>query len=181
MSQKKNITSILALLVALASLAVAAFACYRTWNLQQDYEARLAAMERSLTQLPQESAPVSDAGYECYSNLFVGEWTFENNALCLSTAHAQVLSAPEVTVNTAQTVLYINGEVFLTEDHVMSPGEASDSYTLELENAEYLLPELVEGDMIDLWLEVTLSDGQTLSASGGSWDYQDGCLQLTVG
>ena len=43
------------------------------------------------------------------------------------------------------------------------------------------MPEMESDYQLDLWLVVTLTDGQTLTSSGGSWYHSDQGLMMVVG
>lgn len=122
-----------------------------------------------------------------YCSLAIGDWSVNNGHLVLSSCHLQV-QLPQVTMDgkaarcqVTKLILRHNGEPLRTHWVTLNPGEASGCYGLDVENLSLLLPRLEEGDALELWLEVTLSDDQILTAIGGSWDYLDGELQLTAG
>lgn len=299
MSKKRTTTSLLALFVALLSLAVAALSFLRMQQLQEDYEAKLAEMEAIHAQLRQEiehtatesAAPDSiradlknwdltavpwydNSGasvtltaipatyqpgltaeflvtlegetaaripcswngtaftataeltardgysYQCllnsgdttreillasadnpadtlavylaqslhsYCSLMLGDWSTDGDQLNLSSCYLQA-QLPQITADgrtagceVSKLTLRLGEEVLRTHWVTLNPGEASHCYELNLENLSFLLPALEEGDHLELWLEITVSDGQLLTAAGGSWDYLDGNLQLTAG
>ena len=113
-------------------------------------------------------------------------WLDDGSAVTLASAYVQVqlprLSAQgALTAEKAQLVLYRNSEEVSRTDITLQPGEAAGSYELELSGQSIPLPELAEDDYLDLWLEVTLSDGRTLSTAGASWFSGPDGLFLVVG
>lgn len=122
-----------------------------------------------------------------YCNLILGDWSVSDRSLVIASCRLQA-QLPQLTPSgrpsscqVTKLTLRQNGEVLRTHWVTLRPGEASNSYELSMENLTFLLPGLEEGDHLELWLEVTLSDGQILSAAGGGWDYADGRLQATAG
>ena len=89
--------------------------------------------------------------------------------------------ALELDLEKAQLVLYRNSEEVSRTDITLQPGEAPGSYELEISDQTVPLPELEEDDYLDLWLEVTLSDGRTLSTAGAGWFSSPDGLFLVVG
>lgn len=81
----------------------------------------------------------------------------------------------------ARLVLAFNGEevdsVKLDTDDAPDAG----TYTLSIAGTEFTVPAMEDDQQVELRLDVTLSNGQLLSAVGGSWFYNDGSLMLTVG
>ena len=64
---------------------------------------------------------------------------------------------------------------------VMIPQTEDSTICFALTETAFEIPELEEGSQLDLWLEVTLSDGQTLTHSGSSWFFFEGMLIQAVG
>ena len=121
-----------------------------------------------------------------YCNMMVDSWLDDGSAITLTSAYIQVqlprLSAEgELTAEKAQLVLYRNSEEVSRTDITLQPGEAPGSYELEISDQTVPLPELEEDDYLDLWLEVTLSDGRTLSTAGAGWFSSPDGLFLVVG
>ena len=63
----------------------------------------------------------------------------------------------------------------------MPAGESAGSYELTLEDVTFDMPKMKDDDQLDLWLEVTLSNGEAITSNGGSWFYSDDALNLMVG
>ena len=193
---KKNILSVIALILALISLALCGMTISAAWDMADRYDAQLAwmderyaSLESRLTALEaQPESPISTeptptevpAENIAYCNLIIGDWTFENSKLTISTAFAQVL-AENTALNSAVIVLQVNGEAFSAELIEMAPGEATDSYELDLSELSFDMPLLSDGDSVELLLVITLSDGRTLVSCGGSWEYLEENLQMIAG
>lgn len=186
---KKNIISVLALVLALASLLLAGFTWLTARNQAEDYTARLEKLETELLQLQSQTAetlPPSDPSTdteteEAYCSLHLGDWTCNGDMLVLSVAYAQVLTVPELPLTGAALVLELNGNAVSSTVLKMNPGEASDSYELDLAGFSLALPELATGDHLELHLEAILSDGTVLTAVGGTWDWENGQLLMVAG
>ena len=121
-----------------------------------------------------------------YCNMLVDSWLDTQDTLTLTSAYIQVQlprisRSTDLTVTEARLVLQKKGEEARHHDITLNPGVGRDSYELELTDTAFSLPEMVDDDYLDLWLEVTLSDGQTLSASGASWYKTSDGLFLVVG
>ena len=78
-------------------------------------------------------------------------------------------------------MLKLNGEEVDRKDVSFSAGEGDGSFEAALTDQSFTMPAMEEDYQLDLWLEVTLSTGNTISVSGGSWYFSDGQLQLAVG
>lgn len=136
--------------------------------------------------------PVSDlpvyleSSLASYCNMMVDSWLDDGSAVTLTSAYIQVqlprLSTEgTLTAEKARLVLYCNSKEVSRTDITLQAGEAAGSYELELSDQAIPLPELAEDDYLDLWLEITLSDGRTLSTAGASWYNGPDGLFLVVG
>lgn len=136
---------------------------------------------------PVEDMPVYlESSLASYCNMLVDSWLDSEAGVTLTAAYIQVqlprLSADgELTAQKAQLVLYHNSEEYSRTDITLEPGEGAGGYELEISDLSISLPELGEDDYLDLWLEVTLSNGQTLSTAGASWYNGTDGLFLVVG
>lgn len=118
--------------------------------------------------------------------LSVEDWSISDNTLSITGGTAEIqlplMSANEETISCSgiNLVLQLDGEE-LERKSVMVPQTAQTTFQVPLSHAEFAIPELEEGNQLDLWLEVTLSDGQTLHHSGSSWFCYEGELMQAVG
>ena len=122
-----------------------------------------------------------------YCNLIVNDWEeAEGNQLLLTGACAQAqlpLIAPggSVRIVTANLVLRLNGADSTLVPIQLNPSEVAGSFDLTITGGKLPMPELQEGDLLELYLVVHLSDGRNLQAFGISWQRSDGELISAVG
>ena len=132
-----------------------------------------------------ESCVYLASGLNVYCNMFVEGWTQEDSQLTLTTGYAQVqlprISGHSVDYKASDLVLRIGDKELQRVSVTMPKGEAEGSYEIVLENIQFEMPELEDDQQLDLWLEVTLTDGQILTYNGCSWFISDGALALSVG
>ena len=82
----------------------------------------------------------------------------------------------------ANLVMTLDGQEIGRIPLVMAPGEADRSYDATVTDLSFTVPEEIgEGQQLVLRLEAELTNGQTLTAQGGSWTAQDGIYSSTVG
>ena len=122
-----------------------------------------------------------------YCGMMVEESNAEGDKLTLVSGYAQVQlprigqTSDPVAISNAQLILETDGKEIARCDVNMVPGETPDRYAAEIAGISFTAPVLEEGQQMDIRLEVTLNDGQTLKASGGSWFSANGKLNLVVG
>lgn len=58
---------------------------------------------------------------------------------------------------------------------------AMGTYDLEIKNVTFSVPDMEDDQQLALTIEITLTDGQVLTAPGGTWFYTDGQVALAVG
>lgn len=126
----------------------------------------------------------SSLSASCILNLY--DTQASASALTLSAAAAEV-QLPKLTATGdpaactgAALVLQLNG-ADLERKALTIPQEASDPLILDASGVTFSVPELEEGSQLDLWLEVTLSDGQVLTHFASSWYFAEGELIQAVG
>ena len=81
----------------------------------------------------------------------------------------------------AVLVMTSDGEEVGSAQLKLEDAPDAGSYTLSITGTAFTVPALEDDHRVELRLDVTLSNGQTLSAMGGSWIYNDGKLLLAAG
>ena len=167
-----------------------------------DVNARLDALTtenlRLQEQLSNQGAPTTQPQdpYEweepvvgAVSKLMVSGWEAENGRLVLTEGHAMV-SLPVNGLNGQTPGIQSSRLVMRMDQQLQECGSASlnlvsqeDPFVFEssLNGVSMELPQLEDGQMVDVWLEVVLSDGQTLVSLPASWYMVEGILELVVG
>ena len=126
----------------------------------------------------------SSLGYNC--TLMINGWESDMAKLKLTDAHLQVnlpLLATDggAKIQSTALVMRLGIEEVSRKELTMTEGEGEGSFELTLQNYSLTLPEMQENDQVDLWLEVTLSDGQVLLSATSSWYLAEGKLSLVAG
>lgn len=122
-----------------------------------------------------------------YCNLILAGWHVSENNLILTSCYSQIQlpaivpDGLELTAVDAALVLRCAETEVSRQTIALADGEAEGSYEMDGPVPTLELPELSDGDLLELWLEVTLSDGRLLSTCGGSWLCTEGALELSVG
>ena len=128
-----------------------------------------------------------EASLNSYCNLVVSDCTFDGTWLAITDGQVEV-QPPRIT-NAGQTitcaeavlVLSLNGEE-IGRTELELPEAASDgSVNMQLTGSSFQVPEMEDDQQLSLRLDVTLSNGQSLSAPGGTWFYNAGELLIAVG
>lgn len=121
-----------------------------------------------------------------YGNMVVEDWEVSGNMLNIKSAHIQAQmprltyhnAAPEV--SGSDLVLKRNDQEVDRKSVALTAGEGVGSFEATVSES-FAIPDVEEDGQLDLWLEISLSTGETISVSGGSWYSSDGQLQLAVG
>lgn len=137
---------------------------------------------------PVEDIPVYlAASLRSYCNMTMDSWYDSDGKLTVSLAYVQA-QLPRLTTDgdtptivSARLLLTCNGSDYSELPLTMEAGDAPGAYQLTIAGGQLDMPQLTEDDYLDLFLEVTLSDGQTLSCLGGSWYWGSEGLFLVVG
>lgn len=122
-----------------------------------------------------------------YCAVVLDQSTVTANKLILNTGSIQV-QAPKLG-NDGQTItcvdvlllLKLNGEQVAKKALIMQGTDDIGYYTLDLSDISFDLPQMEGDQQISLDLEVKLSNGQVLSAPGGTWYSSDEGLLSAVG
>ena len=121
-----------------------------------------------------------------YCNMFMQNWAQEDGQLILSSGYIQV-QMPRITsdrtpdYSSAELVLQLNGEEIERQPVDIPRGEGEGSYEMAVSDIRFTMPAMEDDYQLDLWLEVTLTDGSQLTLNGCSWSYSDGDLIIAVG
>lgn len=122
-----------------------------------------------------------------YANLVVEDWDASASALNIKSGYAQA-QMPRLTadgsipgVAKAELVLHLNGEEQSRQEITLAEGEGANSYEAAITGNSFAMPAMEDDDQLDLWLEITLTNGNVVSAVGGSWYSNGSELQLVVG
>ena len=122
-----------------------------------------------------------------YCSIIVEESAFEDSKLALVSGKAQV-QAPTITNEgevitcaKAELALLFNGETLDTVKLTMAETETAGLFEAQLKDISFDVPEMEDDQQLDLYLNVTLSNDQLLSAFGGNWFYNNQGLLPVVG
>ena len=121
-----------------------------------------------------------------YCNLILGDWITESGKLILDTCHLQVQAPLLGTVELPGTqevriMLKHRGDLVDGVTATLEPGEGAASYEGILTGLSLTLPELAEGDAVEVWMEATLADGQMVTTCAGTWTRLSGNWEMAAG
>lgn len=137
---------------------------------------------------PRDEALINmETSLNSYCTLVVEQSSVENGELILSGGSIQV-QAPTIT-NDGQTItcksvllnLLLDGNATANQELTLEDTDDNGFYTLTISDIRFPLPEMEADQQLQLMLDVTLSNGQTLTAPGGIWYYNDTALMNAVG
>lgn len=119
-------------------------------------------------------------------SLTITDWTVGDDSLAIGGGSVDI-RLPRMTSTGEKAecsgislVLQLDGQE-LSRKNVMIPQTEESTICIPLSATAFEIPALEEGSQLDLWLEVILSDGQTLTHSGNSWFFFEGELIQSVG
>lgn len=127
-----------------------------------------------------------ETALSAYANMVMEGWEEKDGKLVVTSGFVQV-QMPRLTADGktgyagSQLILKRNGEEVERKAIDIPAGEGAGSYESAISNQAFTLPELESDGMLELWLEVTLSNGQTLETCACTWSYMDGTLMPSVG
>ena len=137
---------------------------------------------------PVEDIPVYLAtSLAAYCNLTMDSWLDLDNTLTITAAYVQAqlprltADGTEASIAQAQLILYYQGELCASAPITLEPGFAAGAYALTVSGVSMPMPQMAENESLDLYLEITLTDGQVLSALGASWFCNSDGLFAVVG
>lgn len=128
------------------------------------------------------------AALDSYCSLTLEDAAIADGIMTIAGGLAEV-QAPRITdqgenIACAQAtlVLTLDGETLDSKALTMAPGDTDRSYASDLTGIQLQVPgEIGEDAQLSLRLDAELTNGQKLSAVGGTWYYLDGTLANAVG
>lgn len=126
-----------------------------------------------------------ETSLQSYCNLLVEESTFADGKLSITNGSIEV-QLPKITnegetisCDKAVLVLTYNGEELDTQELTLNATADAGAYELQLTDTVFDVPEMEMDQQLTLRLDVTLSNGQTLTTLGGTWLYgENGALPV---
>ena len=160
------------------------------------YYVIITGKDGSITEIPVNTPeePVDEtlvnlaSSLQSYCSLTLNDATLDGGSLTVLNGYALV-QAPRITANDdnvacaqANLVLLKDGEEVASAPLTMAPGEADRSYDASITDMNFEIPgELTDGAQLVLRLDAVLTNGQTLTAQGGSWTMENGVVANAVG
>ncbi len=134
-----------------------------------------------------ESLVYLGSNLTAYANMIVEDWVSANGSLVINSGYIQAqmprlaAGGAASSVVKAELVLHLNGEEVGRQEVALTAGEGDNSFEAAINGNSFTIPTMEDDHQLDLWLEITLNNGNVISASGGSWYSNAGELQLVVG
>lgn len=160
---------------------------YSYYCILLDAQGKKQQFALSTPENPVEDIPVYlETSLSAYCNLIVDSWLDTDDAITVTAGYVQVqlprLSlSDDLLVQQAELVLQCNDEEIQRQEVTLEAGEGNQSFEATLTDTKLPLPPMENDDYLDLRLEVTLSDGSSLTTSGASWFKTAEGLFLVVG
>ena len=121
-----------------------------------------------------------------YANMIMESWEEKDGKLVVTSGFVQV-QMPRLTAGEgsgyagSQLILKSNGTEVDRKAIDLPAGEGAGSYESAVTNQQFALPAIESDAILELWLEVTLSNGQIIENCACTWTYMDGALMPSVG
>lgn len=127
-----------------------------------------------------------ETALSAYANMIMESWEEKDGKLVVTSGFVQV-QMPRLTADGktgyagSQLILKCNDVEVERKAIDLPAGEGAGSYEAAVSNQAFTLPALEADGLLELWLEVTLSNGQTIDTCACTWAYMDGTLVPSVG
>ena len=122
------------------------------------------------------------------ANLQPALWTFGEQLRLVRMLRAVEVQAPRITnegetitCSKAELVLTFNEEIVGTAALTMEAAEIPGSYTADISGITFNIPSMEDDQQLSIRLDVTLSNGQFLTAPGGTFSFLNGEMVSSVG
>ena len=191
MRKQSNLITILTLICSVCSLILSLMAFIRADNTATVVDLRnqniqlQSQIDKLSNRLGSATESSTYAISDAYCNLLVESFREEGVNLILDKGYVQLhmpqATADCLTVRRAELVLMMDGSEMYQQDITLQEGEGEGGYETVLKNVSLPLPEMTEENQLDLVVEVTFSDGQSLRSPSASWYVEDGQLLLVAG
>lgn len=87
----------------------------------------------------------------------------------------------EVAITNASLVLFFAGAEVDRQTLTLPQSQSEGVYEPQVKDTTFQIPQLEDDQQLALQMEITLNDGQVLTAPGGTWIYSDGQMTVSVG
>ena len=196
LKNKNLLISIVAVVCALLALILSLVVMGSLSDVNAKLEALTNENLRLQEQLGQISypAPTPDPQYweaplaDAVSQLMVTDWNATNGRLFITNGHAMVslpaaMNGSATAIESSRLVMRLDQDLQECGSTPVTLVSQEDPFVFEttLQGVFLELPQMTDGQMVDVWLEVVLSDGQTLVSLPASWYMVEGALELVVG
>lgn len=191
MRKSQTLLSILTLICSVCSLVLSTLAFIRSEDTATmvDLQAQNSQLQSQIDKLTTRMSGATEASTfpasDAYCNLIVDGFSTGEVQLIIDTAYVQVqlpqAAANSVTIRRAELVLMRGTNELYQQDITLEAGEGEGGYELTLTDLQLPLPELGADEQLDLKLEVTLSDGQSMRSASVSWYMEGEQLMLIAG
>lgn len=128
-----------------------------------------------------------EASLNSYCSIVVTDCSFDGKWLTITNGQVQI-QPPRIanggeTVLCSEAVLVLsrNGDIIDSVSLALPDPGVNGGYDLQITTSSFQIPEMEDDQQLALRLDVTLTNGQALTAPGGTWFYNDGQLLLAVG
>ena len=190
----KNKTSVILLIVCIALCAALLLSVFSLRAVKSD----ISALEAQIQELVDENDQLSsqnqalrlqldsvsmsgvDSTYieEDYCSLMIDSWSEENGVLSFDALAQLFLTAPANF--TARLELWQGDAVSSTQPVTLNETEVSTVFEADL-SASFQIPEINEGEELQLWLMIELESGDSLFACGATLTPEDGQFAVIAG
>lgn len=189
MRKSQTFLSILTLICSVCSLILSTLAFIRSEDtatmvdLQAQNTQLQSQIDKLTARMSGSTESATNPASSAYGNLIVDSFSVGEVELIIDSAYVQVqlpqTTADCVTIRRAELVLLLGDNELYQQDITLQPGEGEGGYDLTITGMKLPLPALDKDDLLELVLEVTLSDGQSFRSPSVSW-YANGDELLLI-
>ena len=192
MKKKRNLPLLILNLLLLAALAVSLFFLHAA-------KADLKVLKVQLLELTEENARLNNLNYalqlqldnqflqdsgassyveEDYCALMLAQWSEQDGILSFDAQAEVFLTAPaEIT---ARLELWRGDAVYDSQPITLTKADSDTAWQTAL-SASFSIPQIAEGEELQLWLMVETDTGNTLFACAAGWYLENGQLAMITG